>query len=137
MSTDYYKPSAWTGWIVFAAAVILTVGAIDIIQGIVALTKDSTYLIPEKGLLVTTDFTAWGWSLIIWGIVLILSGASLFSGKGWGRWFAIFAVILNLIAQIAWFPAYPLWSLVAIGLGVAVLFALTVRWEEARQPLQR
>ena len=48
MSTDYYKPSAWTGWIVFAAAVILTVGAIDIIQGIVALTKDSTYLIPEK-----------------------------------------------------------------------------------------
>ena len=43
-------------------------------------------------------------------------------------------VIVNLIGQIAWFPAYPLWSLVAIGLGIAVLFALTVRWEEARPP---
>ena len=137
MSTDYYKPSPWTGWVVFAAAVLLTVGALDIIQGIVALTKDGTYLISEKDLLVTTDFTAWGWTLIVWGAVLILSGASLFAGRGWGRWFAIVAVILNLIAQITWFPAYPLWSLVAIGLGVAVLFALTVRWEEARLPLQR
>ena len=137
MSTDYYKPSPWTGWVVFAAAVLLTVGVLDIIQGIVALTKDGTYLISEKDLLVTTDFTAWGWTLIVWGAVLILSGASLFAGRGWGRWFAIIAVILNLIAQIAWFPAYPLWSLFALGLGVAVLFALTVRWEEARPPLQR
>ena len=137
MSTDDYRPSPWTGWVVFAAAVLLTVGALDIIQGIVALTKDGTYLIAERDLLVTTDFTTWGWTLIVWGAVLILSGASLFAAQGWGRWFAIVAVILNLIAQIAWFPAYPLWSLVAIGLGVAVLFALTVRWEEAREPLRR
>lgn len=136
MTTDSYRTSAWTGWVVFAAAVIFTIGALDIIQGIVALAKDETYLVTESGLLVTTDFTTWGWALIIWGIVLILGAGALFAGKGWGRWFAFAVVIVNLVGQIAWFPAYPLWSLVAIGLGVTVLYALTAGWSEARDGLR-
>lgn len=136
MTTGSYRASAWTGWVVFAAAVIFTIGALDIIQGIVALAKDETYLLTESGLLVTSDFTTWGWALIIWGIVMILSAGALFSGKAWGRWFAFVAVIVNLIGQIAWFPAYPLWSLVAIGLGITVLYALTAGWSEAREDLR-
>jgi hypothetical protein len=135
MSTDTYEPSAWSGWVIFAAAVMLTIGAIDIIQGLAALLKDETYLITESGLLVTTDFTAWGWSLIIWGIVLILAAGGLFTGKEWARWFAIVVIIVNGIAQIAWFPAYPLWSLMAIGLEGAVLFALTAGWKPAKRDL--
>ena len=73
MSTDTYKRSAWTGWIVFAAAVMFTIGALDIIQGLAALLKDEAYAVTESGLLVTTDFTAWGWTLIIWGVVLIFA----------------------------------------------------------------
>ena len=136
MTTDEYRASPWTGWVVFAAAVIFTIGAIDIIQGIVALAKDETYLLTESGLLVTTDFTTWGWTLIIWGIVLMLGAAALFSGKSWGRWFAFAVVIINGIGQIAWFPAYPLWSLVALGLGVTVLYALTAGWKEAKVELR-
>ena len=137
MSTDAYEEgSAWSGWVIFAAIVMFTIGAIDIIQGLAALPKDETYLVTESGLLVTTDFTTWGWTLLIWGIVLILAGAALFSGKEWGRWFAIVALVLNLIGQIAWFPAYPLWSLVAIGLGITVLYALTAGWKSARVNLR-
>jgi hypothetical protein len=131
------KPSAWTGWVIFAAAVMFTIGALDIIQGIVALAKDETYLITESGLLVSTNFTAWGWALIIWGIVLILIAAGLFGGREWGRWLALVAVIVNMIGQFAWFPAYPLWSLVAIGLGAAVIYALTAGWKEAKPELER
>jgi hypothetical protein len=135
MSTDTYQPSAWSGWIIFAAAVIFTIGAIDIIQGITALAKDGTYAIPEADLLVTTDFTTWGWALIIWGIVMMLAAAALFAGKEWGRWFAIVVIIINGIGQIAWFPAYPLWSLLAIGLEIAVLYALTAGWKAAKSDL--
>ncbi|HMO00978.1 MAG TPA: hypothetical protein PKD59_16320 [Miltoncostaeaceae bacterium] len=134
MAIDVRRPTAWTGWVVFAAAVMLTMGALDIVQGLVALNKSSTYLIPAQDLLVTTDYTTWGWSLIVWGVVVILAGLALFAGRAWGRWFAIVAVIVNAIGQIAWFPTYPLWSLLAIGLGVAVLLALTVHWHEARPP---
>jgi hypothetical protein len=136
VSTDYPRSSASTGWVIFAAAVMLTIGAIDIIQGLAALLKDETYAVTESGLLVTTNFTAWGWSLIIWGIVLILAALALFAGRGWGRWFAIAAIIINGIGQIAWFPAYPLWSLLAIGLEIAVLYALTAGWKEAREDLR-
>ena len=88
MSTDRYddtRGSAATGWIMFAAAVMFTIGAIDIIQGIVALTKSATYVIPggEQALLVTTNFDTWGWALIIWGIVLMLAAGSLFAGRSW------------------------------------------------------
>jgi hypothetical protein len=137
MSTDTYdEGSAWSGWVVFGAIVMFTIGAIDIIQGLAALLKDEVYLVSDSGLLVTTDFTRWGWTLLIWGIVLILAGSALFSGKEWGRWFAIVAVGLNLVGQIAWFPAYPLWSLLAIGLEIAVLWALTVGWKDVRADLR-
>ena len=136
MSTDSYRSSAATGWVIFAAAVLFTIGAIDIIQGLAALLKDEVYVVGSSGLLVTTNFTAWGWTLIIWGIVLMLSAGSLFGGGGWGRWFGILAIVVNMIVQITWFPAYPLWSLVAIGLGVAVLWSLTAGWQEARADLR-
>jgi hypothetical protein len=133
MSADPYEEVVeGSGWVIFAAAVMFTIGAIDIIQGIVALAKDGTYVIPESGLLVTTNFTTWGWALIIWGIVLMLAAGALFAGKEWGRWFAIVVIIINGIGQIAWFPAYPLWSLLAIGLEIAVLYALTAGWRAAR-----
>ncbi len=131
--SDY--SSAWGGWVVFAAAVMFTIGALDIIQGIAALAKDEVYLVAESGLLVTTDYTAWGWTLIIWGIVLMLGAGALFTLKSWGRWFAFVVVLVNLIGQLAWFPAYPLWSLIAVSLGIVVLFALTARWQEAKMDL--
>lgn len=138
MSDDSYRASSASGWVIFAAAVMFTVGAINIIQGLTALLKQNTYVIPggEGALLVTTNFDTWGWTLIIWGAVVMLAAASLFAAKGFGRWFGIAAVVVNMIVQITWFPAYPLWSLVAIGLGVAVLWALTAGWQDAKADLR-
>jgi hypothetical protein len=68
--------------------------------------------------------------LLIWGIVMVLAALSLFAGGGFGRWFAVIVVAINMIGQFAWFPAYPLWSLVVIGLSIAVLWALTAGWSD-------
>jgi hypothetical protein len=138
MSTDSYRESSATGWIIFAAAVMFTIGAIDIIQGLAALLKETTYVIPggENSLLVTTSYGTWGWALIMWGVVLIRAAGSLFSGRSWARWFALLVIIINGVGQIAWFPAYPLWSLLAIGLEIAVIWALTVGWKDARADLR-
>jgi hypothetical protein len=133
MSADPYEEVVeGSGWVIFAAAVMFTVGAIDIIQGITALAKEEVYLVAESGLLVTTNYTTWGWALIIWGILMMLAAGALFVGEEWARWFAIVVIIVNGIGQIAWFPAYPLWSLLAIGLEIAVLYALTAGWKSAR-----
>ena len=137
MSTDQYpEGSAWTGWVIFAGFVLIVVGCINAIQGLVAIFKHTVYVLPSSQLVVTTDYKAWGWTLLIWGIIMALAGLGLFSAKSWARWFAIFVVFINLIGQFAWFPAYPLWSMVAIALDIFVLFALTVRWSDARSVLR-
>lgn len=37
-----------------------------------------------------------------------------------------------MIGQFAWFPAYPLWSLIVILLSAGVLWALSVGWSSVR-----
>jgi hypothetical protein len=48
-----------------------------------------------------------------------------------GRWFAVAAILIDGIGQIAWFPAYSVWRLLAIGPEIAVLYALSAGWQEA------
>ena len=132
MSSETRNPAAVAGWVLFAGFVMLVVGFFDVIQGLVALFKEEVYVIPASGLIVSTDFTTWGWILLIWGIIMILAALSLFAGGEVGRWFAIVVVAINMIGQFAWFPAYPLWSLVIIGLSAGVLWALTAGWSSLR-----
>ena len=35
-----------------------------------------------------------------------------------------------MIGQFAFFPAYPLWSLIVIGISAVVLWALTFGWRD-------
>ena len=138
MTTDdfYRRASTWSGWVVFAGVLLFVIGFMNVIQGLVALFKDEVYVVTGSGLVVTTNFNAWGIALIIWGIVMILVGLGLFSGSEVARWIAIFGIVINLIGQFAYFSAFPLWSLIVIGLNAAVLFALTARWQEAKPGLQ-
>ena len=136
MTTDFYqRASTWSGWVVFAGVLLVVIGSLNAIQGLVALFKDDVYAVTGTGLVVTTNFTAWGIALIIWGAVMIMAGLGLFSGKEWARWFGIIVVVINLIGQFAYFSAFPLWSLIVIGLDAAILFGLTARWPYAKAAL--
>ena len=47
MSTD---ASGWVGWTLFAAVIMMLVGAFHVIQGLVALFKDEYYAVGASGL---------------------------------------------------------------------------------------
>jgi hypothetical protein len=130
------QDSAWSGWIVFAAFVLIIVGGMDILQGFVAIIKDEYVVATAKGLAIL-DVTAWGWATLIWGALLILTGLGLLSGAGWARWLAIIGVAVNAVAQVAFmanYPqAYPIWNLLIVALNILVLYALTARWEGFKQ----
>jgi hypothetical protein len=122
---------AWSGWIFFAGLVIIIVGAMDVLQGFVAIVKDEYVVATSKGIAIL-DVTAWGWATLIWGALLILVALGLMGGAGWARWLAIIGVAVNAIQQMAFmanYPqAYPLWNLIIVALNVVVLYALTARW---------
>jgi hypothetical protein len=125
------------GWIGFAGILLLIVGSIDFFQGLIALFEDEYFVVTASGFLVV-DVTAWGWIMLIWGVLLVLAGLGLVSGQGWARWFAIVVVSLNFIAQLGFLgnSQYPLWSLTVIALNVIVLYALTARWSESAAELK-
>lgn len=133
MSTITDHRAFASGSVLFGAAMLLVIGVFDLIQGFVALFKDDVFVIGSSGLVLTTDYTAWGWALIAWGAVLVLASISLFGMRGFGRWFGIAAVAVNMIGQFAFFPSYPLWSVIVIGVSAIVLWALTFGWSEAKE----
>jgi hypothetical protein len=84
-SPDYAPPSAWVGWTAFAGVLMVMIGTFHVFQGLVALFKDEYYLVGNEGLLVTVDYTGWGWTHIIAGLVVALAGFGVFAGKMWAR----------------------------------------------------
>ena len=130
---------AWSGWISFAAFVILIVGAMDMLQGLAAIIQDEYVVATPKGLAIF-DATTWGWLTLLWGGVLILAGLGLLGGAGWARWLAIIGVAVNAIQQVAFlanYPqAYPLWNILIVTLNFVVLYALTARWQGFRESVR-
>ena len=124
------------GWIGFAGILLVIVGSIDFFQGLIALFEDEYFVVTGSGFLVV-DLTAWGWIMLIWGVLLISAGLGLASGQSWARWLAIVVVALNFIVQLGFLgnSQYPLWSLTVMALNVIVLYALTARWKESAAEL--
>jgi hypothetical protein len=120
------------GWIAFAGMLVLIVGSIDFFQGLIALFEDEYFVVTASGFLVV-DLTAWGWIMMIWGVLLVFAGLGLIAAQGWARWFAIVVVSLNFIAQLGFLgnSQYPLWSLTVMALNIIILYALTARWSES------
>jgi hypothetical protein len=126
---------AWTGWLVFASIMLAVVGAVNIVQGLTALLDDTYFVVRSGDDLLITDFTVYGWVLVVWGALQVAAGMGLNSGKGWARALAIIAAAVSILIQTLFLAAYPIWSAIIIALDVIVIYALTARWAEGRAGL--
>lgn len=126
--------AAMAGFVVFAGAMLLVTGLVNIFEGFVALFADERLVLTPNNLVVV-DVTAWGWTLIISGLLFIAVGVGLLLAQTWARITAIVVICLHAVSQTAWIGAYPVWSLLMIALDIVVLFALTARWAGVRDEL--
>jgi hypothetical protein len=113
-----------TGWLSFAGIVAIVVGVFNVIDGLVALFRNDYYLVTSQDILVF-DFTAWGWIWLILGLAAIAIGAGIFAGRMWARAAGVAMAVLVAIGQLAFLRAFPVWSVIVIGLCVLVVYALT------------
>ena len=123
--------NAWSGWIGFAGLLMIVMGAIDFFEGLIAIIRGGYFFgLTSANQIIVFDSKTWGWLTLLWGILVLFAGLGLTGGAGWARWFAIIAVSISIIHQLAFVgsAAYPLWSLAVLALSVIILYALTVHW---------
>jgi len=116
--------SPWaTGYAIFASIMMIMLGVFHAIQGLVAIFDDEFYVrLPNYTF--EFDLTGWGWIHLLLGILVALAGFALLSGQVWARAIGMVLAVLSAIASFAWLPYYPVWSIVVIGLAIAVIWGL-------------
>jgi hypothetical protein len=126
------EPTAWAGWVVFAGAMLVLMGAFQAIQGLVALFDDGFYLVRPNGLVVDVDYNSWGWTHLIIGVIGIVTGVGLFAGNMAARVVGVGVAFLSALVNLAFISAYPVWSVIVIALDVIVIYAIIVHGRELK-----
>lgn len=124
--------TGWVGWVFFAGVLMIMDGLFSVITGLVALFKDDYYLVGKDGLVVTIDYTAWGWIHLLVGVLVALAGLGAIAGQTWARVVGVVMATLSALANFAFLAAYPVWSTIIIAVDVFVIYALIVHGREAR-----
>jgi hypothetical protein len=132
--TSGSEPTGWVGWIAFASSMMVLLGLFQVIQGFVAIFDDGYYRVSQSGLVVSIDYTAWGWTHLLLGLLIVASGAGLLSGNAVARIVAVLLAGLSAILNLLFIEAHPIWSMIIITVDVLVIYAVTVHGREMRRP---
>ena len=124
--------SGWTGWVVFAGILLILTGAIHLIAGLVALFRDTTYLVKPRDLAVGASYTTWGWVHLVLGVVAVVVGLGLLAGNALARVVGVGLAVLSAVVNLAFARANPAEALIVIALDVVIVYAIVVHGRELR-----
>ena len=119
--------TAWAGWILFAAVILVVNGSVAIIEGLAGIFRDEEFF--GAGDVLVLDHAAWGWIHLVLGILLVAVGIGLYRGSRAARKLGGVLAELNMIADFTSLGPNPWWSIVAIVLDVLIIYALVVHAE--------
>ena len=128
-STSTPRRTGWVGWIAYAAVMMMVLGTFNAISGLTAIFADDIYVRGADNTVVF-DVTTWGWVNLVLGIAVVTTGVFLLKGALWATVAGTLFVMINLLTQMLFLPAYPFWSLLIIVVDLLVLWALLVHGEE-------
>jgi hypothetical protein len=117
------KGAVASGGTTFAGIMLATVSGFGFLQGIAAIASDEVFV---TGIAYTyeLDVTAWGWIHVMLGVVGLLTGIGLVMGQAWAMLVGVAIALLSAVANFAFMPYYPYWSLAVIAFDVFVIWAL-------------
>ncbi len=127
MTSESYTPQA--RWGAFAGTIFTVLGVVNILFGI-SILADSDWIVftPDGAWLL--DFTAWGWIILIVGIVQLVVGWGVFSGANWARITGLVLAVLSAVSALLSTGINSTWGLAAFALTILVIFGLTAAPDE-------
>jgi hypothetical protein len=123
--SDRREPSgAAVGFTLFAAMMMILIGGFHAITGLAGIIENE-FFVASPNYVFEFDTSAWGWAHLVLGVIVLLAGFGLFTGAVWARTVGVFMAAVSAIANFAFIPFYPVWSIVIIAIDVTVIWALT------------
>ncbi|MGD0705117.1 MAG: hypothetical protein ABSA02_35180 [Trebonia sp.] len=111
------------GFTALAAILMMLSGGANILEGIAAVVRGSFFVtLPHYAYNVSVS--GWGWTHLIFGIVVFLAGACLFLDMLWARAAGVILASVSLLLNLVYIPYFPVWSIIVIALDAFVIWAL-------------
>ncbi len=100
-----YETGSGFGWLTFATTMLGLVAALSIVDGIAAISNSHLFI--AGGHYLVGDLHAWGWTVMIIGIIQALAAVGIVLRNQIARWAGVILAIANAVAQLMFIPAYP------------------------------
>lgn len=121
------------GWLLFAGIMVFIAGVLNAIWGIAAIDEAQFFVEDQK--FIIEDLKAWGWIILIVGVIQLIAAFSIWAGGEFGRWIGILGATLSAIGALLSIPGFPLWSLCVFGVDLLIIYGLVVYGgRQARAP---
>lgn len=125
--------AGWATWVAFAGVMLMLIGVFSIIAGLAAAFEDDYFIKgPFDGQVLVLSTQAIGIIWIALGVLKVMAGYALIQGREWARVVTVILCFLNAVVDIAVLGQQPFLSIVLIALNVTVIYAVTVKWEQAK-----
>lgn len=112
------------GWLMFAGIVLMAAGIMRFFDAIWAFRYKGA--VPEdlQKAIFGSTLSTYGWLWLSVAVILFLCGLGVVVRNPLSRWVGIAAGVIGTVSAVWWLPYYPIWSLVYVGIGIAVIYAL-------------
>ena len=123
-----------SGWLTFAGVLLIVTGIMRILDSIWAFSFNGTVVDNLHGAILGHSLTTYAVIWLIVGITSVVTGYLVLRPGSLSaevsRRVGMGVAGFNAILAMSWMPYYPVWSLVYIGMGIVIIYALLVHFDE-------
>jgi hypothetical protein len=119
------------GWILFAGAMLMFAGVLNVIWGIAAI-DNSSFFQGGTHYVIFDNLKTWGWFFLIVGALQLLAAFSIWNGSTFGQVFGIACAAANAAILLFTVNAFPFAAFMLFIVDMMVIYGLAVYGGERR-----
>ena len=121
--------NTYSGWVTFAAIVVLIAGMYNLLSGVAAITESESVKVLNE-VLYGIDIETWGWFWAVIGVAQLITAVLLFARSPFGASLAVAGAMVSVFMTIFLIFVGPLWAITVAALDVAVIWAIVANYDD-------
>jgi hypothetical protein len=127
---EYSTATAWVGWVLLGAIMMVMLGTVHLVTGLVALLRPEMLAGGRADLALPISLDALAWFHLVLGAVAVVTGVGLVRGHGWARLSAVVLAGVAALVNFAFVRVYPVWSITALVMIAVIVYAVAAHGAE-------